>query len=70
MSQTFSVVCDETKQKLWIGQGRGHKMTCLYSGEKETMENLRKFLDSTMGKPLRMAVDADLDEYEEFGEST
>ena len=70
MSQTFSIVCDETKQKLWIGQGHGHKMTCLYSGEKETMENIRKFLDSTMGKPLRMVVDADLDDYAEFGEST
>lgn len=31
------------------------------------MENLRKFLNATQGKPLRLAYDED-NEYAEFGE--
>jgi len=66
MSQTFSLVCDDTKQTLWIGQGHGGKMTCLYSGEPETMEKLQAFLNHTMGKPLRFSLDEDPDDYTDF----
>lgn len=51
MSQTFSLVCHETKRQVWIGQGWG-KMDSLYSGEPETMANLRDFLNDHLGKPL------------------
>jgi hypothetical protein len=51
MSDTYSIVCHETKQALWIGQGRG-SMSCFYSGEPETMQRLGLFLKATMGKAL------------------
>lgn len=57
MSQSFHLICDDTKQTLWIGQGHGEKMTCLYSGEPKTMEKLEAFLNHTMGKPLRFVCD-------------
>jgi hypothetical protein len=43
MSQTHSIVCHETKEMLWIGQGNGWLAT-FYTGEPETMEALRWFL--------------------------
>jgi hypothetical protein len=51
MSSSYRIICKETKQSVWIGQGFGG-MECLYSGEPETMELLRKFLNETMGKKL------------------
>lgn len=51
MSQTFSLVCHETKRRVWIGQGWG-KMESLYSGDAEAMANLKAFLNDHEGKPL------------------
>ena len=51
MSQTFSIVCHETKQRLWIGQG-WNAMTNFYSGNAEVMERLGRFLEATRGKSL------------------
>ena len=68
MSHTFSLTCDETKQKLWIGQG-WHKMTTFYSGDSAVMERLKKFLDTTQGKALVLRCDDSdptHDDYEEF----
>jgi hypothetical protein len=61
MSQTHSIVCDATKEKLWIGQGTG-PMTCFYSGERKTMEALQWFLQKNREHTLRMICD-DLDWY-------
>jgi hypothetical protein len=66
VSQSFRLVCDETKQTLWIGQGHQGRMTCLYSGEPETMEKLQAFLNHTMGKPLRLVCDESPDYYTDF----
>lgn len=64
MSLSFSLVCDETRQRIWIGQGHHDPeqdyepvMDTLYSGEAKTMEALRRFLNETRGKPLRFVVD-------------
>lgn len=64
MSQTFSLVCHETKQAIWIGQGHG-SMGSLYYGEVHTMENLKRFLNEHRGKSLEFLCDdiADLDGY-------
>jgi hypothetical protein len=56
MSNTFSLVCHETRQRVWIGQGWG-MMTTLYSGEQQAMDDLREFLNLTAGKPLQFICD-------------
>lgn len=70
MSQTFSLVCEETKQKVWVGQGWG-KMTTFYSGELEIMARLGEFLRDHEGKSLRLLCDDTHDiltGYIEYGE--
>lgn len=70
MSQTFSIACDETKQKVWVGQGWG-SMTNFYSGEPETMKRLGEFLRTHEGKELKLLCDDThgmLCEFEEFME--
>jgi len=68
MSQTFRLVCHETKQKIWIGQGQN--LICFYSGEPETMARLGRFLAATLGKSLVVLNDTtqcgEWQEYEEF----
>lgn len=56
MSQTFSLVCHETRRRVWIGQGWG-SMESLYSGNAATMESLRAFLNEHIGKPLVFVCD-------------
>jgi hypothetical protein len=56
MSQTFSIVCHETKRRVWVGQGWG-KMQALYSDDKEAMANLRAFLNDHIGRPLEFVCD-------------
>jgi hypothetical protein len=56
MSQTWSLVCHDTKEKVWIGQGNG-QMSNFYSCEPNTMEALRKFLIDTIGKKLEFICD-------------
>ena len=72
MSQTFSLVCEETKQKVWVGQGWG-EMTVFYSGDPRTMEQLGKFLRDHEGMALRLLCEDTHDdmllEYTEYGES-
>lgn len=66
MSQTFSLICRETKQKIWIGQGWG-EMTGFYTGEPETMARLRRFLNATRGKALEFVMNDQTDEIYEDG---
>jgi len=69
MSATFSLVCHETRQTIWIGQGYVDDMEAFYSGDEETMTRLRRFLQATMGKPLVLLCDDvhdEIAEYEEF----
>lgn len=68
MSQTFSLVCHETRQTLWIGQGHRGVMSSLYAGE-EQLTLLRTFLAATIGKPLVLVcndTDQTTDGYEEL----
>lgn len=70
MSQTFSIVCHETKQKVWVGQGWG-LMTNFYRGDPKTMERLGDFLRTHEGKPLFLLCDDSNDMfcgYQEHGE--
>jgi hypothetical protein len=53
MSQTHSIVCHETKEKLRIGQGT-EGMGIFYTGESETMEAMRWFLDKNRKHALNM----------------
>ena len=57
MSQTFSLVCDETKTKCWVGQGHQCEMTILYSEQPNTMVALAEFLKFNMDRPLRFVCD-------------
>lgn len=71
MSQTFSLVCHETKQKLWVGQGWG-AMTCFYGEMPDVMFRLGRFLEATRGRSLVLVCN-DTDgfassDYEEFEE--
>jgi len=56
MSQTHSIVCHATKQKLWIGQGTGI-MSNFYSGEPKTMEALKWFLGENRKHALNIICD-------------
>ena len=72
MSQTFHLVCHETKQEVWVGQGHGGVMTSFYSAQSKTMAALARFLAATAGKAL-VLMEADQlcdfdDAYEEFEE--
>lgn len=71
MSQTFSLVCHETRQRLWIGQGWG-TMESFYKSHADVMKKLHEFLNATSGKPLYLVCDDtapdDYFNYEEFGE--
>lgn len=55
MSVTYSLVCHETKQRCWIGQGADLRI--FYSDEPETMERLGRFLQATIGKNLVVMCD-------------
>jgi hypothetical protein len=63
MTATFHIVCHETRQTLWIGQGHG---------EADTVRALGQFLIVTKGKPLVVMseheIDArdDMESYEDF----
>ena len=73
MSQTFRLVCHDTKKSLWIGQGWG-SMTTLYSGEPTIMQALKRFLNEHRGRALEfvcsdlVSEDSGISEYEEYGE--
>jgi len=52
VSATYSLACPKTRRYVWIGQGWG-SMTTFYTGEPQTMEHLRTFLNAHMGEVLR-----------------
>lgn len=56
MSETFELVCDETRRRVWIGQGHGD-MGTLYSGEDHTMEALKAFLNDHRNTPIMFIND-------------
>ena len=51
MSNTYALVCHETRQGVWIGQG-WDKMTSFYTAEPKTMETLKRFLNDHINKDL------------------
>lgn len=72
MSQTYSLVCHETRQRVWVGQGWG-RMESFYSGEPATMRRLGTFLAAHEGHAL-MFLCEDTNEsildYREWGDGT
>jgi hypothetical protein len=67
MSQTFSLACRDCKKHVWIAQG--HKGNIhLYSGEKETMEMLKRFLETHTEHNLFFADNGNDDEIAEMEE--
>jgi hypothetical protein len=75
MSLTFCVICPETKQKIWVGQGHHHDtepvMEAFYSCDPDVMEKLHRFLKATQGKDLKLICEEHMDEeyhseYKEF----
>lgn len=69
MSQTFSLVCRETKQVIWVGQGHEGKMTNFYTGNPRVMDRLGDFLRATAGKNIVLVcndLDSDHYDYEDF----
>jgi hypothetical protein len=66
MSRTFEIVCHETRQTLWIGQGKD--LNCFYSSNLEVMNKLGRFLQATLGKTLIVLdseyVDSDYQEFD------
>lgn len=77
MSRCFFIVCHESKQKVWIGQGHCHRdpphapdMEIFYSGEENTMAALHRFLRTNIGKTLVVLDEDDvygvLGHYTEF----
>lgn len=69
MSTTYSLICHETKQTLWIGQGTKAEMTSLYN-TSEHIDHLKRFINATAGKQLVFTRDDDFndfdDEYADF----
>ena len=56
MSDTWNLVSHESRKKIWVGQGNGN-MSTFYSGEPETMEHLKRFLNDTKGESLELVSD-------------
>lgn len=56
MSKTFSLICEETKKRIWVGQGHG-SMLSFYSGDPKVMATLTKFLNDHQGKNLKFVCD-------------
>jgi len=52
MSDTFYLVCPETKQRLWIGQSGDADGFFMYTGDRKVMNLLEAFLNETRGKAL------------------
>jgi len=71
MSRTYELVCHETRQRMWIGQGQ-EGMTHLYHGP-EQLKLLADFLEVTRGKSLVVLCnDTEGDDwldYEEFDQA-
>jgi len=67
MSQTFYLICNGTKKKIWIGQG-WKKMTTLYTGEERTMKSLKQFLNDHINKDIKFISSNVLDETHEHEE--
>ena len=68
MSRTFEIVCHETRQTLWIGQGQSQELSYFYSNNSKVMCKLSRFLAVTLGKNLVVLdseyVDSDYQEFE------
>jgi len=68
MSRTYSIICDETKQSLWVGQG-SNIMTSFYSGDPDVMYRLAEFLRTHQDKEIKFVCadfHDDLVDYDEF----
>lgn len=75
MSDTFHLVCHETRQQLWVGQAHGGVLGVYSSPDHLT--RLGRFLAATKGKPLVLLEAQESDggsddwlDYEEFEGAT
>lgn len=69
MSQTFSLVCHETKKRIWVGQGC-ETMSSFYSAQTDVMVALGRFLREHEGKPLVLLCDDRHEEIAEYDDET
>ena len=59
MSYTFRLICKETKESIWIGQGRDEeKISVIYGGVKVD-EKLKQFLNNNINKDIKF-VNSDM----------
>jgi hypothetical protein len=67
MSQTFSLICPTTKQKIWVGQGQ-ESMMVFYADDAPVLARLGRFLARHADHPLLLVCDdrTDLEGYQEF----
>lgn len=71
MSRTFSLVCQDLKLKIWVGQSGGsvEGMGSFYTGNPDVMQRLGRFLDFTRGHSLVLLDDDwDIDRQEDCEE--
>ena len=53
MSDDYYIGCEQCKESLWIAQSSNHEPPItLYSGEADTMEQLRRFIYKHFRHPL------------------
>ena len=62
MSVTYNINCHNCETSLWIAQGG----SAFYSGEKETMDALGRFLFEHQGHKLSFDDDNKFDWYETY----
>lgn len=61
MSDSYYLACSHCKGYVWIGQSQNSDPPfCFYSGEKDTMEELKQFLWNHRGHTLIMEDSQDL----------
>lgn len=71
MSTTYSIGCRQCRKHLWIAQASG-KERSLYTGQPETMEELKTFLFEHVDHPLVFGenCEGEIGEWEEIETST
>jgi hypothetical protein len=66
VSDTYVLLCHDCKIEIWIGQSSNNEIGfCFYSGEPETMDDLKHFLWEHKRHQLSMDF-SDLYDYRRF----
>lgn len=62
MSVCYHLSCHDCQEYIWIAQGSA----CFYSGDKEVMKDLGRFLYEHEGHKLGFADDNQFDDYKDY----